>query len=97
MAIHSEHIPDGTAGSGPDTILRLIEWLSGDECRGVDDNGFIAGLGRRLLDQGLPLDRLKLHLPTLHPIVFARTFAWAPDEPVESAIVATAPGRRLHS
>jgi hypothetical protein len=36
-----------------------------------------------LLDAGLPLDRFTLHLPTLHPTIFARTIAWAPNEPVE--------------
>ena len=48
----------------------ILEWLSGDECRGLDDAGLIAGVGLRLLGRGVPLDRLTLHLPTLHPMVF---------------------------
>src|SRR3982750_4485814 len=83
MKIHNDGISDCTTGSGADASLRLFEWLSGDECRGLDDGGLIAGLGRRLLDAGLPLDRLTLHLPTLPPMIFARTVAWAPNEPVE--------------
>jgi adenylate cyclase len=83
MEIPSNHISEGRSGSGPDVVLRITEWLSGDECRDLTDNGLIAGLGQRLLDQGLPLDRLTLHLPTLHPMIFARTVAWAPNEPVE--------------
>jgi adenylate cyclase len=64
--------------------LPLNEWLSGDEFRGLDDNGLVAGLGLRLLAQGVPLDRVTLHLPALHPMVFARTIVWAPNEPVET-------------
>ena len=96
MKVHSDRIFDCTTGSGADAILRLIEWLSGDECRGLDDGGLIAGLGRRLLDAGLPLDRLTLHLPTLHPMIFARTVAWAPNEPVEIYADATASNCRRH-
>jgi adenylate cyclase len=67
----------------PGAALRTTEWLSGDECRGLDDKCFISRLGQRLRDAGVPLDRLTLHLPTLHPTIFARTVAWAPNEPVE--------------
>ena len=45
----------------------LIEWLVGDECRALDDGEMIEGLGARLRATGLPLDRLTLHLRTLHP------------------------------
>jgi adenylate cyclase len=65
------------------TALTIIEWLAGDECHELDDAGLIAGLGHRLRSAGLPIDRLVLHLRTLHPELFARTVAWAPDEPVE--------------
>jgi adenylate cyclase len=65
------------------TALAMIEWLAGDECHELDDAGLIAGLGRRLRSDGLPIDRLVLHLRTLHPELIARTVAWAPDEPIE--------------
>jgi adenylate cyclase len=61
----------------------LIEWIVGDECRALDDNEMIEGLGVRLLAAALPLDRLTLHLRTLHPQIIGRTLAWAPGEPVE--------------
>ena len=64
-------------------ILSLIEWLTGDECHALDEAGLVAGLGRRLQALGLPVDRLTLHLTTLHPEFIGRTFAWAPGEPVE--------------
>jgi adenylate cyclase len=63
--------------------LNLIEWLTGDECHSLDEAGLVAGLGRRLQAVGLPIDRLTLHLTTLHPEFIGRTFAWAPGEPVE--------------
>ena len=61
----------------------VIEWLSGDDCHELDDAGLIAELGRRLRKAGLPVDRLSLHLRTLHPEIVGRTIAWAPNEPVE--------------
>lgn len=64
-------------------ILAMIEWLSGEECHETDDAGLIAGLGQRLRAAGLPLDRLTLHMRTLHPDLAGRTLAWAPNEPVE--------------
>lgn len=72
------HIGVNTAAS-----LSLIEWLTGDECHALDEAGLVAGLGRRLRALGLPIDRLTLHLTTLHPEFIGRTFAWAPGEPVE--------------
>ncbi|MGY5779660.1 adenylate/guanylate cyclase domain-containing protein [Rhizobium sp. LEGMi135b] len=74
-----------TDRSGVNTAatLNLIEWLTGDECHALDEAGLVAGLGRRLQALGLPVDRLTLHLTTLHPEFIGRTFAWAPGEPVE--------------
>jgi adenylate cyclase len=64
-------------------VLDTIEWLSGNECHELDDAGLIAALGQRLRLIGLPIDRLTLHLRTLHPEILGRTLAWAPNEPVE--------------
>ncbi|MGO7033910.1 adenylate/guanylate cyclase domain-containing protein [Rhizobium ruizarguesonis] len=64
-------------------LLSIIEWLSGDECHALDEAGLVSGLGRRLQALGLPVDRLTLHLMTLHPEFIGRTIAWAPGEPVE--------------
>lgn len=64
-------------------LLGCVEWLSGDECHDIDDAGLIAGLGRRLHAAGLPIDRLALHLRTLHPEILGRTVAWSPNSSVE--------------
>ncbi|MGG6897664.1 adenylate/guanylate cyclase domain-containing protein [Rhizobium sp. BR 315] len=71
------------AGINAAATLSLIEWLTGDECHALDEVGLISGLGRRLRAIGLPIDRLTLHLMTLHPELIGRTFAWAPGEPIE--------------
>jgi adenylate cyclase len=71
------------ASSRSDNAVALIEWLISDECELLDDRGLIAGLGERLRAADVPVDRLTLHLRTLHPEIFARTVAWAPGEPVE--------------
>ncbi|WP_037148844.1 adenylate/guanylate cyclase domain-containing protein [Rhizobium freirei] len=71
------------AGISTAATLSLIEWLTGDECHALDEAGLISGLGRRLRALGLPIDRLTLHLMTLHPEFIGRTFAWAPGEPIE--------------
>ncbi|MFT3998817.1 MAG: adenylate/guanylate cyclase domain-containing protein [Rhizobium sp.] len=71
------------SGINTTATLNLIEWLTGDECHALDEAGLVAGLGRRLQVLGLPVDRLTLHLTTLHPEFIGRTFAWAPGEPVE--------------
>jgi adenylate cyclase len=80
MSISDEINPESRT---PEAILVIIEWLSSDECHELDDAGLIAGLGRRLRAAGLPVDRISLHLRTLHPEFFGRTLAWAPNEPVE--------------
>lgn len=80
MTANDKSIP---AGVDPHAILDVVEWLTSDECHGQDDAGLVAGLGRRLQATGLPIDRLSLHLRTLHPEILGRSIAWSPGEPVE--------------
>jgi adenylate cyclase len=54
-------------------VLRIIEWLSGDVCHDCSTAELIEGLGERLQSAGLPLDRLVLHLRTLHPEILGRS------------------------
>ncbi len=85
MQNHSTRKDKGAIALNADqsSVLSILEWLSGDECHSVDEAGLIAGLGKRLRQIGLPIDRLTLHLMTLHPEILGRTLAWAPGEPVE--------------
>lgn len=73
----------GKSGSPSAVTTALIEWLAGDECHELDDAGLAAGLGQRLRGAGLPIDRLTLHLRTLHPEIFGRSVAWSTGETVE--------------
>lgn len=63
--------------------LGLIEWLSGEECRVLDEAGLIAGLVRRLRSLPLPLDGVALYLRALHPEIRARIVVWSPETAVE--------------
>ena len=64
-------------------MLDIIDWLAGDECHDLDDAGLVAALGHRLREADLPVDRLVLHLRTLHPEIRGRTIAWSPGELVQ--------------
>jgi len=86
-------------------IREVVEWLAGDESHDLDDADFMARTGRRLRKAGLPVDRLTLHLRTLHPEYLGRTVAWSPGAPVQvadrehgveqSAVFARSPVRRV--
>ncbi|MGQ9370734.1 adenylate/guanylate cyclase domain-containing protein [Azospirillum sp. ST 5-10] len=73
----------GASSSRCAPVVEVVEWLAGDDCHAMDEAALAAGLGRRLRAVGLPVDRLTLHLRTLHPEILGRTLAWAPDEAVE--------------
>jgi hypothetical protein len=62
---------------------RVANWLHSAEARSLDDPALVSSLGCRLHKAGVRFDRLAFHVGTLHPDVFARILAWAPNEPVE--------------
>lgn len=76
-------LPATCRSDGSAAAVELIEWLAGDECHELGDAGLATEFGRRLRAAGLLVDRLTLHLRTLHPEIFGRSIAWAPDEAVE--------------
>ena len=61
----------------------IIEWLTSDECHGLDLAGLVAHLGRMLRAAGFTLERLGLFLRTLHPETLGRAVLWSLDGPVE--------------
>lgn len=79
--VEKDRAERGTINSA--AISTLIEWLTGDEAHALDEAGLTFALGRRLRALGLPIDRLVLHLMTLHPEIVGRSVAWAPSEPVQ--------------
>ncbi len=74
----------------------VARWLSSDECHELDDAHMMSGLGQRLRSLGIPIDRVGLHLRTLHPNILARSILWSPGEPVHivdrEAIAGPLPG-----
>jgi adenylate cyclase len=72
----AEKIPDHR-------LLDLIEWLSGNECRNLDEAGLIRILLARLCALPLPIDCLAFYLRTLHPEIRARIIVGSPEAPIE--------------
>lgn len=64
-------------------FANIIEWLSGEECRGLDNPGFVARLGIVLREARLPIDLLVFHIRLPHPELVGHTCTWAPGESVE--------------
>jgi len=66
---------------GRDDIRAATAFLSASKT--LDEAALVAGLGRRLRDAALPIDRLVLYRWTLHPDLPARAVSWAPNRPIE--------------
>jgi adenylate cyclase len=85
-----------TAATSSNGAVDVTRWLSSDECHELDDAHMMSELGQRLRALGLPIDRLGLHLRTLHPHILARSVLWSPGEPVQivdrEAIAGPLPG-----
>jgi adenylate cyclase len=64
-------------------VFDVVRWLSSDDCHALDDAAMISGLSGRLRTLGVPINRLGLHLRTLHPQILARSIMWSPDEAVQ--------------
>ena len=67
-----------------DVAASLIEWLAGNFCHDQDVAGLLEGLGIRMRNAGIALDRLVLHLLMIDPEIIGRTIAWSPGEAVET-------------
>ena len=67
-----------------DISASLLEWLTGDFSHDQDLTGLLEGLGIRLRNAGIAIDRLVIHLLMIDPEILGRTLAWAPNEPVET-------------
>jgi adenylate cyclase len=63
-------------------LLSVIEWLSGNECRELDEAGLIRGLGKRLSTLSIPVASVALYLHNLHPEMRARIVVWSPEAPI---------------
>jgi adenylate cyclase len=60
------------------SAIEIIEWLVGDECQHGTALVVAEQLGTRLRQAGAQVDRLNLHMRTLHPEILAHRVSWAP-------------------
>lgn len=60
----------------PASAAPVVQWLLADGRRTSDTRALITELARRMRGIGVPLARLNVSIPTLHPLVFAHTYHW---------------------
>src|SRR5271166_173741 len=60
-------------------LSSTLTWLVDDACAAPDADRFLADLGARLIDDGLPLAGGALTLAVPHPIIARRTWLWRSD------------------
>ncbi len=54
----------------------VVQWLLAEGRRSTDIRALIAELARRMNDIGVPVARINISIPTLHPLVYAHTYRW---------------------
>jgi adenylate cyclase len=69
------------------TAIEIIEWLVGDECQHGTSLVLAERLGAKLREAGVQLDRLNLHMRTLHPEILAHRIGWIPGEPAHEVFI----------
>ncbi len=73
--------------SWPDSRLKLTPaaaWLIDHGGEAMTMQALIGGLCEKLLEEGLPLQRVNVALPSMHPQVYARAFTWVRGEGVST-------------
>jgi adenylate cyclase len=61
--------------------LPLTQWIIAQGLQGTPETAFLDGLCERLGAAGLPLLRVNICLPTLHPVIGGHLFIWRRDQP----------------
>jgi adenylate cyclase len=59
----------------------LTQWIIAQGLDGTSETAFLDGLCQRLTADGLPLLRVNICLPTLHPVIGGHLFIWQRDRP----------------
>jgi adenylate cyclase len=60
-------------------IAPLLAWLQGPGRRLTDTETFVEALGERLVEIGLPIDRITTGIPMLHPQIASSSVVWEPE------------------
>jgi adenylate cyclase len=66
-----------------ESLWPWIRWATGDALEIGHFCDLTQQVTDRLVDAGMPLDRVNITLPTLHPLVIAQTSVYRPGQPVE--------------
>ena len=64
---------------GPMQLSSTLAWLIDDGAASPDSDRFLAELGARLVEEGLPLAGGALTMAAPHPIIARRTWLWRSD------------------
>ncbi|HWA43453.1 MAG TPA: adenylate/guanylate cyclase domain-containing protein [Hypericibacter adhaerens] len=64
----------------------IERWLLQEGRRSADAGTMLEGLATRLVELGLPLARIGIHLRALHPQVAGLRVLWTPDRPIEETL-----------
>ena len=59
----------------------LTEWIIAQGLDGTSETTFLDGLCERLTVEGMPLLRVNICQPTLHPVIGGHLFIWQRDQP----------------
>src|ERR1700752_2236898 len=60
-------------------IAPLLAWLQGPARRLTAPEPFAEALGGRLVETGLPIDRITTGIPMLHPQIASSSVVWEPE------------------
>ncbi len=64
-----------------EAALPLANWIIEQGLQGTQETTLLEGLCQRLTAGGVPLLRVNICLPTLHPVIGGHLFIWRRDEP----------------
>jgi adenylate cyclase len=65
----------------PEDTLQLTQWIISQGLQGTYETRFLEALCERLNAAGLPLIRVNICQPTLHPVIGGHLFIWRRDKP----------------
>lgn len=65
----------------PDSVPALTAWIIDQGLEGVPETSLLEGLCQRLVATGVPLLRVNICQPTLHPVIGGHLFIWRRGQP----------------
>ncbi len=72
--------------SQQDQLSGLLNWLFHRGLKPWDVESLQGALVTRLIDMGVPISRMHIGMPTLHPLYAIGTYNWEPDTGVQTSV-----------